>query len=895
MNKQAQSEWKKYFPKDIEKKWQDVWREAGLYKFDSNSDKPSTLDSVFASPKRHSSGKKFSLSEQVRRFGEPSPESRKSKGKFYTLVELPYPSGDLHIGHWFTFVAPDVLSRFKRMQGYNVFFPMGYDAFGLPAENAAIKRNIHPQDWTLKNIETMTMQFETMGTMIDWDHVTVTCLPEYYIWNQWIFEKMYEKGIAYRGKTLSNWCPTDQTVLANEHVENGKCWRCGDTVVQKEVEQWFLRITDYAEQLLWNKDGNGVDWPKSVMTAQNDWIGRSEGVQLEFKIQNSKFKIEVFTTALDTIFGVSFVVLAPENPLVDEILKQVKDDTIKKEVQAYVKDASEKTERDRLIETKDKTGVFTGGYVINPFTNEEVPVWVADYVLMNYGTGAVMGVPGHDERDHEFAEKFNLPITFVVKPTEDGAKVEEEGFWSYSEIKTTYKEKSELFNSGEFNALSSKDAKEKMTQQIEQKGIGKRKIQYHLRDWSVSRQRYWGTPVPMIYCDIDGMVPVPLKDLPVNLPYDVDYQPKGKAPLESNSEWLKVACPKCGREAKRDPETLDTFFDSAWYYYRYVDPQYTKGPFDPKEVAKLMPLDIYFGGGEHTLGHTLYARFFTKFFKDLGMVDFDEFALKRVQHGIVLGPDGNKMSKSKGNVINPDDVVKEFGTDAVRVYLSFMMPYQATGPWSTTAMYGMFRFLKRVWDLYPRVVNSSLSERSESKGLVGEGLRQAQAINGMTREDLFQMHTAIKKVGEDIADIKNNTAVAAMMKWLNYLDAKPQIMEEEFKNFLIILSPFAPHITEELWQLNKLTDSEAGDEAFTSIHQEKWPSHDDSLIVSDTVTVAVQINGKLRDTLVIASDAKQSDIEQAAQASGKVKAHLEGKTVRKVIYVPGKIVNFVVF
>jgi leucyl-tRNA synthetase len=513
---------------------------------------------------------------------------------------------------------------------------------------------------------------------------------------------------------------------------------------------------------------------------------------------------------------------------------------------------------------------------------------------MNYGTGAVMGVPGHDERDHAFAEKFNLPIAFVVKPTKEGARVEKDGFWSYSEIKTTFSDASELFNSGDFNGLTSKEAKEKMTQFIEEKGIGKRKIQYHLRDWSVSRQRYWGTPVPMIHCDTDGIVPVPLDQLPIDLPYDVDYQPKGKAPLASNEEWIKVKCPKCGGPAKRDPETLDTFFDSSWYYYRYVDPKYSQGPFDPKEVAKLMPLDIYFGGGEHTLGHTLYARFFTKFFKDLGLVDFDEFAKKRVQHGIVLGPDGNKMSKSKGNVINPDDLVKEFGTDAVRVYLSFMMPYNATGPWAPGAMYGMFRFLKRVWELQYRVQKTEDSKQTTAKNKAV--VSSLKAESNLSREDLFQMHATIKKVGEDIAEIKFNTAVAAMMKWLNYLEGKEVVGHAEFMNFLIILSPFAPHITEELWQLQRLTDSEAKDVAFVSIHQQPWPTHDDSLIVSDTVVVAIQINGKLRDTIEIKNEKikMQNEVEELAMKSEKVQAHLEGKSVKKVIYVPGKILNFVV-
>lgn len=865
----------RYFPKEIEEKWQKVWKEAGLYKFAGKKD---------------------------------------SKGKYYTLVELPYPSGDLHIGHWFTFVAPDVLSRFKTMQGYHVFFPMGYDAFGLPAENAAIKHGVHPKDWTEKNIQTMTKQFETMGTMIDWDHVTITCKPEYYKWNQWIFIKMFEKDIAYRGKTLSNWCPTDQTVLANEHVENGKCWRCGSTVIQKEVEQWFLRITEYAEKLLWDENGNGVDWPKSVMTAQNDWIGKKEGIEITYPIvianevkqshtdkeiatsqapRNDDLTVTVFTTRPDTNFGATFIALAPENPLVEKILKQVQDDRIKNQVRDYVKAASKKTELERKEEGKEKSGAFTGAYAVNHLTGYKMPIYVSDFVLVNFGTGALVGVPGHDKRDFEFAKKFDLAIKRVVVGTDGDTS-------PITELDQVQEENGTMIDSEFLDGMNIHDATAKIMDYIVEKGWGRRVINYHLHDWSVSRQRYWGTPVPMIHCDTDGIVPVPLKDLPVTLPYDVDYQPRPKAdrpldeivnsPLASNEAWMKVQCPKCGKDAKRDPETLDTFFDSSWYYYRYVDPKYDKAPFESSQVAKLMPLDIYFGGGEHTLGHTLYARFFTKFFKDLGMVDFDEFALKRIQHGIVLGPDGNKMSKSKGNVINPDDPVKEFGTDAVRVYLSFMMPYAATGPWSTTAMYGMFRFLKRVWDLQfkvrPVILESEATPESDSKDPL-TALR-------MTKEDQFQMHTTIKKVGDDIATTKFNTAIASIMKWINYLEPKETVSLEEFKNLLIILSPFAPHITEELWQLQKLSDSEASDVEFRSIHQESWPSHDDSLIFSDTVTIAIQVNGKLRDAVVIASGAKQSLIEEEAKSSQKIQAHLQGKTVKKVIYVPGKILNFVI-
>lgn len=809
---------KKYNPQEIEAKWQQKWEAEELYRFDL--------------------------------------EKKDTKGKYYTLVELPYPSGDLHIGHWFTFVAPDVLSRFKRMQGYNVFFPMGYDAFGLPAENAAIKRNIHPQDWTLKNIETMTKQFESMGTMIDWDHVTITCKPEYYMWNQWIFEKMYEKGIAYRGKKLSNWCPTDQTVLASEHVENGKCWRCGDTVIQKEVEQWFLKITDYAEQLIWNKDGNGVDWPNSVMAAQNDWIGKKEGVKIKHNVIGTDLEFESFSAYPAWSWADRYIVIAPEHPIVKKLVEGTEYEA---SVMEFVKEMASETELERK-ETDEKKGVFTGRYAKDPFGGPDMPIWLANFALMNFGTG-IIRCSGHDERDIAFAQKYGIKTGEVVAPRENGkAATPHDGMGGI------------LHDSGSFTGRDVWEVVPEVINWIEEQGIGKRHINYHLHDWSVSRQRYWGTPVPMIHCEKCGIVPVPEKDLPVTLPYDVDYQPKGKPPLASNEDWLKVECPKCGGEAKRDAETLDTFFDSSWYYYRYMDPKYTGGPFDPEKAKALMPVDIYFGGGEHTLGHTLYARFFTKFFKNLGLVDFSEFAKKRIQHGIVLGPDGNKMSKSKGNVINPDDVVKEFGVDAVRVYLSFMMPYQATGPWAPGAMYGSFRFLKRVWDLQKSLGTGELSEK-----------------------DLFEMHRAIKKVTEDIAENRLNTSVAAMMEWLNYLEGKINkkegvVTQEEYKIFLQLLAPFAPHMTEELW--HSLHES---DNFYKSIHLAVWPEFKKEFLKESTVTVVVQVNGKLRDSLSLAADGLTQDVaEKAAKESEKIEQWISGKEIKKIIYVPGKLLNFVV-
>jgi leucyl-tRNA synthetase len=754
----------RYFPNEIESKWQKKWQEQGLYKFQWNE----------------------------------------KKKKYYNLVELPYPSGDLHLGHWFAFTSADAHARFKKMSGFNVFFPNGFDAFGLPAENAAIKKGIHPKDWTMKNIENMTKQFQTMGTMIDWNYTAITCLPEYYKWNQWIFLKMFEKGLAYRGKALSNWCPVDNTVLANEHIEAGKCWRCGTEVIQKEVEQWFLKITDYADKLIWPENPK-VDWPKEVREGQNNWIGKSEGLLIDFG------GIEVFTTRPETADGATFLVVAPEHTFVKDIFSE--------EVQDYIKEASKKTEMERK-EDRTKSGVFTGKYVKNPITNKDIPVWISDYVLAGYGTGAIMAVPFADERDREFAEKFKLPT-----------------------VETSF----------------------------QAEPVGKKWVNYHLRDWSISRQRYWGTPVPVIHCEKCGLVKVPYEDLPVELPYNVDYAPKGKPPLATDEEWLNAKCPKCGGNAKRDAETLDTFFDSSWYFYRYVCPNYNKAPFEKQEVAKLMPVDIYFGGAEHTLGHTLYARFFTRFFKELGLVSFDEFALKRAQHGVILGPDGNRMSKSRGNVVNPDEVVKEYGADAVRLYLSFMMPFEATAPWSTTAINGIYRFLKRVWDLQNKIQNSKFKIQSS-----------------LNKEDLNQMHKAIKKIGDDLENLNFNTAISELMIWLNFLSAKKEIVTEEYETFLKLLSPFAPYITEEIWQsLNP---------SAKSIHLESWPIFNQQYLVADEVAIVVQVNGRVRDTIRVESSKLkvQSHVEEKARKSEKVNKYLEANQIKKVVYVEGKIINFVV-
>jgi leucyl-tRNA synthetase len=685
------------------------------------------------------------------------------------------------------------------MKGYNVFFPHGFDAFGLPAENAAIKRKIHPKDWTMQNIQTMTSQLRKMGSIVDLENVTITCLPEYYRWNQWIFIKMFERGIAYLGRAKSNWCEVDQTVLADENIEGGRCWRCGSVVVKKEVDQWFLKITEYADRLVWPENPD-VDWPESVRAGQNNWIGRSVGLIINFD------GIEVFTTRPETIDGATFIVLAPEHPKVLEFTTEKQ----KKEISAYVEKAKAKSEQERKTEAKEKTGVATGGYVQNPVTGQKIPVFVADYVLSGYGTGAIMAVPDADERDREFAEKFRLPI-----------------------VKTSLKAKP----------------------------AGKKSVIYHLRDWSVSRQRYWGTPVPIIHCDKCGLVPVPEKDLPVELPYDVDFTPKGKPPLATNEKWISVKCPKCHGDAKRDPQTLDGFFDNSWYFYRYIDPQFTKGPFDSEKTAKIMPVDVYFGGAEHTLGHTLYSRFFTKFFKDIGLVNFDEYAKKRIQHGVILGPDGARMSKSRGNVINPDDVVAEYGADTVRLYLCFMMAYEDTAPWSTTAIGGVYRFLRRVWELQDKVSDTKLSS-----------------------EDEIMMNQTIKKVESDLEKVKSNTAVAAQMSWLNHLSRKEKISKVEFRTLLLLLAPFAPHITEELWR-------ERGEK--DSIHSQIWPKYDEKYLKEETIKIPVQVNGKLRGVITVSpEETAENIVVKRALELDKVKSQLEGKKY-KSIYVKGKILNFV--
>lgn len=795
---------KKYLPSEIEPKWQKKWREDKLY---------------FTN-----------LSE--------------AKKKYYVLVELPYTSGDLHMGHWFTFTMGDIVARFKKMAGFNVLYPNGFDAFGLPAENAAIKQGIHPQDWTYGNIERMKEQFLTTGTSIDWDKTAVTSDPEYYKWNQWVFLKMLERGIAYWGKALANWCPSCRTVLANENVEAGRCWRCNTEVVQKEVDQWFLKLTEYADKLLWS-DPPQADWPKPLREAQNAWIGKSEGVVIKFG------NLEVFTTRIDTVFGATFVVVSPEHPFVAALESA--------EVKSYVQVAKKKSELERK-ENKGKSGVFSGLNVKNPLTGEDVPVWVADYVLMGYGTGAIMAVPAHDKRDFEFAKKFDLPIKRVI----EGGDLPYEG-------------EGKLINSGEYNGMQSSLAREEMP--------GKRQVQYHLHDWSISRQRYWGTPIPVIHCQKCGIVPVPEKYLPVELPYKVDYTPKGKPPLATAEEWVRVKCPKCGGEASRDTETMDGFVDNSWYFYRYLDKNNNNEIFNKELIERWLPLEIYIGGAEHTVGHTLYSRFFTKFFHDIGLVSFDEYAKKRVHHGVILGPDGSRMSKSRGNVVNPDEEVKNYGADAIRLYLMFLGPFDIVAPWNPSGVNGVYHFLERIWALTEKVSEEAV----------------------LNAKDLQIMHKTIKKVTEDIENLKFNTAIASLMEWLNYLSRKESVSKEEYSTFLLLLAPFAPHITEELWQLVRSSELVVGSEVKEStnyelitdnwsIHQQFWPQSDNKYLQVDKFSLVIQVNGKLRDMILIDKDIFRSGelVEKLARESKNTRKFLKGKSVKRVVYIEGKLVNFVI-
>ncbi|EOT2917403.1 leucine--tRNA ligase [Clostridium perfringens] len=808
----------------IDKKWQDKWAESGLYKFDPNKE------------------------------GE----------KLYVLEMFSYPSGSqLHAGHWFNYGPVDSWARFKRMQGYNVFQPMGFDAFGLPAENFAIKTGIHPQDSTIKNIAKMEEQLKAMGAMFNWENEVVTCSPEYYKWTQWLFLKLYEKGLAYRKKAPVNWCPSCQTVLANEQVVDGACERCSTEVTKKDLTQWFFKITDYADELLDKLDG--LDWPEKTVSMQKHWIGRSTGSQVNFKVKDSDLNFDVFTTRVDTLCGVSYVVLAPENPLVDEIVSAEQ----KEAVENYKEEAKKQSDIERQSISREKTGVFTGAYAIHPLTGKEVPIWVGDYVLATYGTGAVMAVPAHDERDFAFAEKFNLPINRVIE-AKDG-----------SETNLPFCEHGILVNSGEFDGLTTDEAKEKIVEKLASMGLGEKKVNFRLRDWLVSRQRYWGAPIPVVYCEECGIVPVPESQLPVELPYDVEFAPDGKSPLAKSEAFVNTTCPHCGKPAKRETDTLDTFVCSSWYYLRYPDNKNTEAPFNPELINKMLPVDKYVGGPEHACMHLLYARFITKALRDMGYLNFDEPFTSLTHQGLILGPDGLKMSKSKGNTISPDDYIKEYGADVFRMYLMFGFAYTEGGAWSDDGIKSVNRFVERI----ERIIDTA-------REAISKGENNKTTMDKAEKELNYWRHNTIKSVTDDTDKLQFNTAIARMMEFINALSKYTQekemnldFLKDVVSDYLRLLAPFAPHFSEEQWSL--LGNS-------YSIFNEAWPKFDPKALVKDEVEIAIQVNGKIKNKIMVSSDLDEEGIKAAALADEKIIASTEGKTVLKVIVIKGRLVNIVV-
>jgi leucyl-tRNA synthetase len=800
-----------YDPKALERRWQERWAESGLYRTDED------------------------------------PE----KTKHYALTMLPYPSGDLHVGHWYAMTPSDTRARFMRMRGFRVFFPIGFDAFGLPAENAAINRGIHPYKWTMSNIENMRTQLKQMGTMFDFDSEVVTCDPEYYRWNQWFFLKFFEKGLAYRKEVPVDWCPKDNTTLAREQVvgPDRRCERCGTPVIRKNLVQWLFKITGYADELL---DFSKIDWPERVRVLQTNWIGRSEGAEIFFEIEDYG-TIEVFTTRPDTLFGATFFVMSPEHPAVEKITTPERSD----EVRAYVEKAARMTEIDRTDVTREKTGVFTGAYAINPANNERIPVFIADYVLMGYGTGAIMAVPGQDQRDWDFARKYDLPIVRTVEPPEDF-----EG--------EAYVGEGQAINSGFLNGLGVEDAKKRMIEWLEENGKGRAAVTYRLRDWLISRQRYWGTPIPIIYCEGCGTVPVPEEDLPVLLPEDAEFMPTGESPLKRDPDFYNTECPRCGGPATRETDTMDTFMDSSWYQYRYLSPHYEEGPFDPERGAKWLPVDQYTGGIEHAVMHLLYTRFFTKVMRDLGLVDFDEPMLRLFNQGIILGEDAEKMSKSRGNVVNPQEYVDRYGSDVLRSFLMFIGPWDQGGPWDGRGIEGVSRFLRRAL---------SLTGDGDPSGAEADPADLARRTN-----------RTVKKVTEGLGAFRFNTAIATLMEHTNYLLAiKGEVGEEEWNEalraFVLVLAPFAPHHAEEMWG--------ALGEAY-SVHEQAWPAWDEALIRAEEITLVVQVNGKLRDRIEVPADITEETAKELALSSERVRPHVEGKELRKSVYVPGRLVNLVV-
>lgn len=789
---------------------------------------------------------------KVNTFDNSNPDN-----KYYMLEMFSYPSGaNLHCGHWYNFAPADTFARYMKMKGKNVFQPMGFDAFGLPAENYAIKTGIHPKDSTLKNVETMERQLTEMGAMYDWDNEVITCTPEYYKWTQWMFLQLYKKGLAYRKEAPVNWCPSCQTVLANEQVKEGLCERCGSVVTRKNLTQWFFKITDYAEELL---DGlDGLDWPEKTKLMQKNWIGKSTGGEITFDTDCGE-QVTVFTTHAETIFGSTFMVIAPEHKLIHKLTTPEH----KEEVEAYIKKAAESTEIERQSTTREKTGVFTGSYAINPLNGKKIPIFAADYVIATYGTGCVMGVPGHDERDFQFAKKYGLDIPKVVSkgdPNEELPIIAE----------------GNLVNSGKYDGMSIPDGAKAILSDLEAIGHGKFKVNYRLRDWLVSRQRYWGAPIPIVYCDHCGEVPVPEKDLPVELPYNVEFKPDGKSPLAKCEDYMNTVCPICGRPARRDPDTLDTFVCSSWYFLRYPDNKNQDMPFSPEIVNKMLPVDKYVGGAEHACMHLLYARFFTKALRDMGYLNFDEPFKSLIHQGMILGPDHEKMSKSRGNVVSPDPYVQKLGSDVFRMYLMFNYSFTEGGAWSDDGIKPVSKFLERV------------------EKLVGRSLTAVDVApdNNCDDELEFVLHNTIKSCDRDLSNFSFNTAIARLMELVNALykyesdgHINATVFKDTCKTLVLLIAPFAPHFAEELW--------ETLGESF-SIFQQKYPEFDEKKTVKAEVEIVVQVNSKIRAKMFVPTDADEETVLSLALQNTDISPLVLGKNVVKHIFVKGRLINLIV-
>ena len=817
------------YDKKIDKKWQDYWQKEGIFSVDVKD---------------------------------------KSRPKYYCLVMFPYPSSELHVGHARNYVIGDAVTRYKMMQGYNVLSPMGWDAFGLPAENQAIKHKIHPKEWTFKNIDRIKEQLNSWGIGYDWRREVTTCIPDYYKWTQWIFLRLYESGLAYRREALANWCPSCKTVLANEQVISGSCERCGTTVEQKKLKQWFFKITDYADRLL-NDIDKLSDWPERVKIMQRNWIGKSDGVEISFSLKGSGRKIKCFTTRVDTIFGATFIALSWNHPLINELIVESPN---KDKIKAFIEKVKNQPLSARMMDSFAKIGIFTGKYAINPMNNKEIPIWIANYILSEYGTGAIMCVPAHDKRDFEFANKYNLPIVKVIQRGKDTVSQRD------NIIDEVYEEEGFLINSGEFNGLSSVNAKDKIASYMEKYNVGRRAINYKLRDWLVSRQRYWGVPIPMVYCDKCGEVPVRREDLPVLLPEVKEFLPTGQSPLTYIKDFIETKCPNCGGKARRETDTMDTFVDSSWYFLRYISPKREDIPFVTKDVNHWLPVDQYIGGVEHAILHLMYARFINKFLKDAGLINFSEPFARLFTQGMIV-KEGAKMSKSKGNVVSPDYIINKYGADTMRLYILFMGPPDKDAEWQDEGLGGSWRFINRVLRLL-----DILEEYPDSQG---------DKLSNSEKDLLKKMHSTIKEVTSDLeGDFQFNTAISRIMELVNQFYKSLEeggLTKKVFRNVLetvfLLLAPFTPHISEEAHSILGHN---------TSIFRREWPTFDDNYLQEDEIEIAVLVNGRVRDHLNIDVNWDEERIKREAVSMDKIKNALSNKRPKKIVYVDKKIVNIVV-